>query len=176
MGASATAPGGREPAHDTVLVLDFGAQYAQLIARRVRECHVFSEVVPHDVGAAEIRARRPAALILSGGPSSVYEPGAPGLDPDVLSLGLPVLGICYGQQAMAQALGGTVEHTGAREYGRTALRASGDGVLFQGLPVDQDVWMSHGDTVTEAPPGARVTAATTTTPVAGFEDPERGLY
>jgi GMP synthase (glutamine-hydrolysing) len=176
MSASAAAREQRGPSHDTVLVLDFGAQYAQLIARRIRECHVFSEVVPHDIEPDEIRARRPAALILSGGPSSVYDPAAPGLDPDILSLGVPVLGICYGQQAMAQALGGTVEPTGAREYGRTALRASGDGVLFDGLPVEQDVWMSHGDTVTAAPPGARITAATPTAPVAGFEDPERGLY
>jgi len=176
MSASAAAREQRGPSHDTVLVLDFGAQYAQLIARRVRECHVFSEVVPHDIGPDEIRARRPAALILSGGPSSVYDPAAPGLDPDILSLGVPVLGICYGQQAMAQVLGGKVEPTGAREFGRAALRATGDGVLFNGLPVEQDVWMSHGDTVTAPPPGARVTAATPTTPVAGFEDADRGLY
>ena len=143
--------------HDTVLVLDFGAQYAQLIARRVRECHVYSEVVPCDLGPDEVRARRPRALILSGGPASVYEPGAPALDPRLLGLGIPVLGLCYGQQAMARALGGRVERTGVREYGRTALTADPDGsVLFDGLPAEQIVWMSHGDTVTAAPPGARM--------------------
>src|SRR6266516_3749718 len=163
--------------HDTVLVLDFGAQYAQLIARRVRECHVYSEVVACDVDPDEVRARRPRALILSGGPASVYEPGAPALDPRLLGLGVPVLGLCYGQQAMALALGGRVERTGVREYGRTALVADPDGsVLFDGLPSDQVVWMSHGDTVTAAPPGARVSARTEATPAAGFEDPGRGLY
>ncbi len=165
------------PSHDTVLVLDFGAQYAQLIARRVRECHVYSEVVACDIGPEEVRARRPRALILSGGPASVYEPGAPALDPRLLGLGIPVLGLCYGQQAIALALGGRVERTGVREYGRTALVADPDGsVLFSGLPSDQTVWMSHGDTVTAAPPGARVCARTEATPVAGFEDPARGLY
>jgi GMP synthase (glutamine-hydrolysing) len=165
------------PDHDTVLVLDFGAQYAQLIARRVRECHVYSEVVAYDIDPGEVRARRPRALILSGGPASVYEPGAPALDPRLLALGIPVLGLCYGQQAMAQALGGQVERTGVREYGRTALAADPDAsVLFDGLPSDQVVWMSHGDTVTAAPPGARVTACTNATPAAGFEDPDRGLY
>jgi GMP synthase (glutamine-hydrolysing) len=163
--------------HDTVLVLDFGAQYAQLIARRVRECHVYSEVVPCDLGPDEVRARRPRALILSGGPASVYEPGAPALDPRLLGLGIPVLGLCYGQQAMARALGGRVERTGVREYGRTALTADPDGsVLFDGLPAEQIVWMSHGDTVTAAPPGARISARTAATPVAGFEDRARGLY
>ena len=165
------------PSHDTVLVLDFGAQYAQLIARRVRECHVYSEVVACDSDPEEVRARRPRALILSGGPASVYEPGAPALDPRLLGLGIPVLGLCYGQQAIALALGGRVERTGVREYGRTALAADPDGsVLFSGLPSDQTVWMSHGDTVTAAPPGARVCARTEATPVAGFEDPARGLY
>src|SRR6266545_1040871 len=147
--------------HDTVLVLDFGAQYAQLIARRVRECHVYSEVVPYDVDPSEIRERGAKALILSGGPGSVYEPGAPALDPRLLGLGIPVLGLCYGQQAMAQALGGRVEPTGVREYGRTRLEASPAGsVLFRELPAEQVVWMSHGDTVSAAPPGARVTAWT----------------
>jgi GMP synthase (glutamine-hydrolysing) len=162
---------------DTVLVLDFGAQYAQLIARRVRECHVYSEVVGFDVGPDEVRRRGAKALILSGGPRSVYEPGAPALDPRLLGLGIPVLGLCYGQQAMAQALGGRVEPTGVREYGRTSLAAEPEGsLLFSGLPAEQLVWMSHGDTVTAAPPGARVTARTGATPVAGFEDRSRGLY
>jgi len=165
------------PGHDTVLVLDFGAQYAQLIARRIRECHVFSEVVACDVDPATVRAHGAKALILSGGPKSVYEPGAPALDPRLLDLGIPVLGLCYGQQAMARALGGRVEPTGVREYGRTRLRAQPDGsLLFGGLPAEQVVWMSHGDTVTAAPPGARVVASTDASPVAGFEDPERGLY
>jgi GMP synthase (glutamine-hydrolysing) len=162
--------------HDTVLVLDFGAQYAQLIARRVRECHVYSEVVPYDVDPAAVRAGGVKALILSGGPASVYEPGAPGLDPRLLDLGIPVLGLCYGQQAMARALGGRVEPTGVREYGRTSLNAETRSVLFRDLPAEQTVWMSHGDTVTGAPPGARVTAWTEAAPVAGFEDPARGLY
>ncbi|MFL6183743.1 MAG: glutamine-hydrolyzing GMP synthase, partial [Actinomycetes bacterium] len=165
------------PGHDTVLVLDFGAQYAQLIARRIRECHVFSEVVPCDVDPATVRAHDAKALVLSGGPRSVYEPGAPVLDPRLLELGIPVLGLCYGQQAMAQALGGRVEATGVREYGRTHLRARPEGsLLFGDLPAEQVVWMSHGDTVTAAPPGARVVASTDASPVAGFEDPERGLY
>ncbi len=159
---------------DTVLVLDFGAQYAQLIARRVRECHVYSEVVPCDVDPEEVRRRGARALILSGGPASVYEPGAPALDARLLGLGIPVLGLCYGQQAMARVLGGQVEPTGVREYGRTELVADPEGsVLFAELPASQVVWMSHGDTVTAAPPGARVTARTEATPVAGFEDPVR---
>src|SRR6266511_3611514 len=157
---------------DTVLVLDFGAQYAQLIARRVRECHVYSEVVPCDVEPEEVQRRGAKALILSGGTCSVYEAGAPSLDARLLGLGL-----CYGQQAMAQALGGQVEPTGVREYGRTDLVAEPErSVLFRDLPASQVVWMSHGDTVTATPPGARVTARTEATPVAGFEDPARGLY
>jgi GMP synthase (glutamine-hydrolysing) len=163
--------------HDTVLVLDFGAQYAQLIARRIRECHVFSEVVSFDVDPATVRAQGARALVLSGGPASAYELGAPTLDPHLLDLGIPVLGLCYGQQAMARALGGRVERTGVREYGRTRLQASPEGsVLFRELPADQVVWMSHGDTVTAAPPGARVVATTDAAPVAAFEDPARGLY
>ncbi|HYY81185.1 MAG TPA: glutamine-hydrolyzing GMP synthase [Actinomycetes bacterium] len=168
----------RTPAgHDSVLVLDFGAQYAQLIARRIRECHVFSEVVPCDLDPAEVRASGARALVLSGGPKSVYEPGAPALDPRLLDLGLPVLGLCYGQQAMARALGGRVEPTGVREYGRTRLRSEpGASVLLRGFPAEQVVWMSHGDTVTAAPPGARVVASTKAAPVAAFEDTARGLY
>ena len=159
----------------TVLVIDFGAQYAQLIARRVREAHVYSELIAHTATAQEIAARSPAAIILSGGPSSVYEDGAPRLDPEILDLGIPVLGICYGFQAMAQALGGTVTRSGTREYGRTVLQAASSGRLLAGLPVEQSVWMSHGDNVTVAPPGWVVTASTPGAPVAAFEDPSRPL-
>jgi GMP synthase (glutamine-hydrolysing) len=158
-----------------VFVIDFGAQYAQLIARRVRECHVYSEIVPYDIAPEDLSRRRPAGIILSGGPASVYEVGAPALNPDLLELGAPVLGICYGQQAMAQALGGEVRATGAREYGKTALdRATG--VLFRDLPSEQTVWMSHGDTVTAAPQGFRVNARTEVSPVAAMEDPQRGFF
>ena len=159
-----------------VLVLDFGAQYAQLIARRVRECHVYSEIVPFDVSLAELEVRRPAGLILSGGPASVYAPGAPAIDPGLFSLGIPVLGICYGQQAMSQALGGRVERTGLREYGRTTLAVDEPGVLLADLPSEETVWMSHSDTVTAAPPGFLVTARTASTPVATMEDSRRGLF
>jgi GMP synthase (glutamine-hydrolysing) len=159
-----------------VLVVDFGAQYAQLIARRVRECHVYSEIVPFDIPLSELEARRPAGLILSGGPASVYETGAPAVDPGLFSLGVPVLGICYGQQAMARALGGRVEPTGLREYGRTDLSVQEPGVLLRDLPAQETVWMSHSDTVTQAPPGFQVTARTDSTPVAAMEDPEHGLF
>ena len=160
-----------------VLVVDFGAQYAQLIARRVREARVYSEVVPHSTPVAQMLARNPAAIILSGGPSSVYADGAPGFDPALLEAGVPVFGMCYGFQAMAQALGGTVEQTGAREYGNTSAAISGlDSTLFSGQPTTQAVWMSHGDSVTQAPAGATVTASTPGTPVAAIEDDERRLY
>jgi GMP synthase (glutamine-hydrolysing) len=159
-----------------VLVVDFGAQYAQLIARRVRECHVYSEIVPFDTPVAELEARRPAGLILSGGPASVYEPGAPAADPRLFDLGVPVLGICYGQQAMAEALGGRVEPTGLREYGRTQLQVTDPGVLLQDLPPEETVWMSHSDTVIAAPPSFQVTARSPSTPVAAMEDPQRGLF
>ncbi|HBJ73210.1 MAG TPA: GMP synthase (glutamine-hydrolyzing) [Actinobacteria bacterium] len=159
----------------TVLVVDFGAQYAQLIARRVREGQVYSEIVPFTITAAEVAARKPAAVVLSGGPSSVYDDGAPQLDPGILELGIPVFGICYGFQAMAQALGGTVANTGGREYGRTQLEVSNHGRLFAGLPTSLQVWMSHGDGVTHAPEGFSVTASTPGAPVAAFEDAERKL-
>jgi GMP synthase (glutamine-hydrolysing) len=161
---------------DAVLVVDFGAQYAQLIARRVRECHVYSEIVPWSMPVAEMLAKRPKAIILSGGPKSVYSPGAPGIDSSLFSAGVPTFGICYGHQVMAAALGGTVARTGQAEYGSTRLRVATPGVLFAELPVHQLVWMSHGDSVVEAPDGFSVTASTETTPVAGFEDPARGLY
>ncbi|ATL65837.1 glutamine-hydrolyzing GMP synthase [Nocardia terpenica] len=157
-----------------VLVVDFGAQYAQLIARRVRESSVYSEVVPHTMTVEEIAERQPLAVILSGGPASVYAEGAPQLDARLFDLNVPVFGICYGFQAMAQALGGTVAHTGTREYGRTELNIDG-GVLHGGLPTIQPVWMSHGDAVTDAPEGFEVTGTTAGAPVAAFEDPARRL-
>ena len=159
-----------------VLVVDFGAQYAQLIARRVREASVYSEIVPHTIPVAEMLAKKPAAIILSGGPSSVYEEGAPSIDPAIFSAGVPVLGICYGFQTMAHALGGTVGRTGTREYGHTEASVSGDSCLFDGTPDDQIVWMSHGDAVQGAPEGFTVTASTAETPVAAFESSERRLY
>ncbi len=155
-------------------MVDFGAQYAQLIARRVREARVFSEVIPHTATVEEIRARDPRAVVLSGGPASVYADGAPRLDPALFDLGVPVFGICYGFQAMAAALGGTVERTGTSEYGRTDLTVLG-GELHSGLPGTQPVWMSHGDAVTAAPAGFEVTAASAGAPVAAFEDRSRGL-
>ena len=174
--ASIPQPGA--PEHP-VLVVDFGAQYAQLIARRVREAHVYSEIVPHTVTAAEVAAKRPQAIVLSGGPSSVYEPGAPRLDPEIFELGVPVLGICYGFQVMASELGGEVARTGRREYGatRAALDApAGTSKLLEGQPTQQQVWMSHGDSVTRAPEGFDVLASTPDTPVAAFANPRRGLY
>jgi GMP synthase (glutamine-hydrolysing) len=158
-----------------VLVVDFGAQYAQLIARRIRECHVYSEIIPYDARPEDLAARRPAGVVLSGGPASVYEPGAPALNRGVLEIGVPVLGICYGQQAMAQVLGGDVSATGVREYGKTDLEAGG-GLLLRDLPARQTVWMSHADAVARAPEGFRVTGRTDATPVAAMEDPERGFF
>jgi GMP synthase (glutamine-hydrolysing) len=158
-----------------VLVVDLGGQYSHLIARRVRECRVYSELVPHRISPAEVRARNPAALILSGGPASVYAEGAPRVDPGLFELGVPALGICYGMQLMAQELGGRVERTGVSEFGKTGLRAA-HGALFEGLPEEQTVWMSHRDSVAAPPEGARVTAGSPSTPIAAFEDPERRLY
>jgi GMP synthase (glutamine-hydrolysing) len=186
------ASGGRTPqtppksadneAPDTVLVVDFGAQYAQLIARRVRECHVYSEIVPHTMPTAEMLARRPKAIILSGGPASVYAPGAPPPPDGLFEAGVPVLGICYGFQLMISNLGGTVRRTGGGEYGATALDvpAAGalpaGGTLLGGLPARQQVWMSHGDTCAAPPPGFTVTATTAATPVAAAEHEARRLY
>ena len=158
-----------------VLVLDFGGQYSQLIARRVREARVYSELVSHRISAAEVRRRNPLALVLSGGPASVYAPGAPQLEPAIFELGIPTLGICYGMQLMARDLGGSVEATGGSEYGKAELAAE-DSALFHDLPSEQTVWMSHGDSVTAAPAGARVVAHSTSTPIAAFEDPHRKLY
>jgi GMP synthase (glutamine-hydrolysing) len=157
-----------------VLVVDFGAQYAQLIARRVREARVFSEVIPHTASVDEIKARDPLAVVLSGGPASVYADGAPQLDPALFDLGVPVFGICYGFQAMAQALGGAVARTGTSEYGRTELNVVG-GELHSDLPDTQPVWMSHGDAVTSAPEGFEVVATSAGAPVAGFENRARRL-
>jgi GMP synthase (glutamine-hydrolysing) len=165
-----------------VLVVDFGAQYAQLIARRVREAHVYSEIVPHTISAGEVSARRPVALILSGGPASVYEEGAPSMDRAILELGVPTLGICYGAQVMAQLLGGRVARTGVREYGRTELsrtelsRADETSSLLFELPERTTCWMSHGDSITEAPEGFRVSARTADVPVAVMEDSARRLF
>jgi GMP synthase (glutamine-hydrolysing) len=184
---------------DTVLVVDFGAQYAQLIARRVRECHVYSEIVPSTMTAAEMLAKNPKAIILSGGPSSVYADGAPPAPAGLLDAGVPTLGLCYGFQLMVNGLGGTVERTGAAEYGATVLTRGDDppqtppahggepsppfplgppagGILLAGLPKTLRVWMSHGDTATAAPPGFTVTARTEATPVAAIENPAQGLF
>jgi len=159
-----------------VLVVDFGAQYAQLIARRVREASVYSEIVHHNISAEEVRAKNPAAIILSGGPSSVYEDGSPKLDPKILELGVPVLGICYGFQILAQTLGGRVDKTGKREYGATKLSIASGGTLLAGQPDLQVCWMSHGDQVMQAPSGFEVLASTETTPVAAFESKEKKIY
>ncbi|MEO5877206.1 MAG: glutamine-hydrolyzing GMP synthase [Streptosporangiaceae bacterium] len=164
-----------EQSFDTVLVVDFGAQYAQLIARRVRECHVFSEIVPSTMPVAEMLARRPRAIILSGGPASVYEPGAPAAPEGLFEAGVPVLGICYGFQVMAQTLGCVVERTDVAEYGRTPVKVTG-GSLFEGLPAAYQVWMSHGTYASAAPEGFVVTASTEVTPIAAFENPAAGLY
>jgi GMP synthase (glutamine-hydrolysing) len=162
---------------DTVLVVDYGAQYAQLIARRVREARVFSEIVPSTMSVADLLAKRPNAIILSGGPSSVYAEGAPQVDPALFDTGVAAFGICYGFQAMALALGGEVRRTGRSEFGATALSvaAGTGGVLFAGLPDEQQVWMSHGDAVIAPPPGFTTTAVTEGAPVAAFEDVDRGL-
>jgi GMP synthase (glutamine-hydrolysing) len=162
-------------AQETVLVVDYGAQYAQLIARRVREAHVYSEIVPHSMPVAEIIAKRPAAVILSGGPKSVYEPGAPQVDKALFAAGVPVLGICYGFQAMAQALGGTVAKTGLSEFGRTLLTIDAPGKLTDEFLSTFQVWMSHGDSVTLPPPGFTALAHTAGAQVAAFECLEQRL-
>src|SRR3954471_2885705 len=182
---------------DEVVVLDYGAQYSQLIARRVRECGVFSELLPHHVGADEVARRAPEGPILSGGaggggarrgapappprrlsggPASVYADGAPRLDPELLELGIPVLGICYGMQLVALSLGGRVEGAEIGEFGRSKLPVREPGRLLAGLPPDQTCWMSHRDTVFEPPPGFTALASSTASPVAAFESPERAVY
>ena len=148
-----------------VLVVDFGAQYAQLIARRVREARVYSEIVPHSISASEVQAKAPAAIILSGGPSSVYEADSPQLDAGILELGVPILGICYRFQTLATLLGANVDKTGKREYGATDLKVRDGGVLLAGQPELQVCWMSHGDQVVAAPAGFDILASTETTPI-----------
>ena len=159
-----------------VLVVDFGAQYAQLIARRVREASVYSEIVPHTITASEVSALNPAAIILSGGPASVYEKDSPKLDAKILELGIPILGICYGFQILAQSLGGRVDRTGLREYGATSLEIKDGGVLLDNQPSLQVCWMSHGDQVMQAPQGFEVLASTKTTPVAAFESKQKKIF
>jgi GMP synthase (glutamine-hydrolysing) len=170
-------PDSQHASQPTVLVVDFGAQYAQLIARRVREARVYSEIVPFDITVAEIERRAPAALILSGGPASVFAEGAPHMDPRILELGIPIMGLCYGIQEMALQLGGEIPKTDVGEYGFAKLTVTEpDSSLFEGLPVEQQVWMSHRDSVGTAPAGFIVTACTDTTGVAAMEDPSRKLY
>src|SRR6266511_870068 len=166
-----------EPAAEErpVLVLDLGGQYSQLIARRVRECRVYSELVHHSISAEAVRARNPLALVLSGGPASVFAEGAPRVDRRLFELGVPTLGICYGMQLMAQELGGSVERTGVSEFGKTELEAV-QGELFANLPTEQVCWMSHRDSVTAPPEGARVVGSSRSTPIAAFEHRERRLY
>ena len=160
----------------TVFVVDFGAQYAQLIARRVREARVYSEIVSNRVTADEVERRKPAAIILSGGPKSVHVNGAPSLDPRIYELGIPILGICYGCQLVAQQLGGTVARGDKGEYGRTRVNRIGDSALLDALPESFDVWMSHFDAVSEVPPGFRVTASTADAPMAVLENAKRRIY
>ena len=162
--------------YDTVLVVDFGAQYAQLIARRVREAHVYSEIVPHTMPIEDMLAKKPAGIIFSGGPKSVHVEGAPSIDPVIYSTGVPILGICYGAQLVALQLGGEVARTGKGEYGRTQLDVVGNSPLFGGLPPQQDVWMSHFDSIVAAPDGFQVTARTAEVPVAALEDVDRRIY
>ena len=164
------------PGFDTVLVLDFGAQYGQLIARRVRECHVYSQLIPFDTPLGEIRARRPRGLILSGGPMSVYVDDAPRPDPALFALGVPILGICYGAQLMALELGGTVTRTGASEFGKTGLTVIANGTLLDGLGPEEQCWMSHRDCITQAPAGFTKLAMSAGAPVAAMEDRARSYY
>src|SRR5687767_2240298 len=161
---------------EEVVVLDYGGQYSQLIARRVRECGVFSELLPHHAGWEEVERRRPRGLILSGGPASVYADGAPPLDRRLLELGIPVLGICYGMQLLTRELGGRVEGAEVGEFGRSQLHVTEPGRLLAGLPAEQTCWMSHRDTVFAPPPGFTALAASTASPVAALEDTERDLY
>ena len=159
-----------------VLVVDLGAQYAQLIARRVREAHVYSEIVPSSITAAEVSAKAPGAIILSGGPASVYEPGSPSIDTAIYDLGIPILGICYGAQLLARDLGGTVEATGRGEYGRTTLAVSAADHLLTSWPDEVTVWMSHGDAITAGPTGSVALASTPEAPVAAFSDEDRRIF
>jgi GMP synthase (glutamine-hydrolysing) len=163
-------------ATEEVVVLDYGGQYSQLIARRLRECGVFSELLPHHTPIENIAARKPRGLVLSGGPASVYAEGAPRLDRELLELGVPVMGICYGMQLLVHELGGRVEQAEVGEFGRSDLHVSEPGVLLRGMPAEQTCWMSHRDTVFEPPPGFTALASSSSSPVAAVEDPERGIY
>jgi GMP synthase (glutamine-hydrolysing) len=168
--------GGLAAANEEIVVIDYGGQYSQLIARRVRDCGVFSELLPHDVPLEEISRRKPRGIILSGGPASVYAEGAPRLDRALLDLGVPVMGICYGMQLLVHELGGRVEQAEAGEFGRSELHISNAGALLRGMPRDQTCWMSHRDTVFEPPPGFTALASSSASPVAAVEDAERGIY
>jgi len=172
----AEEPVGKAVGSEEVVVLDYGGQYSQLIARRIRDCGVFSELLPHTVPLAVLAARRPRAIVLSGGPASVYAPGAPRLDPGLLELGVPVLGICYGMQLLVHELGGRVEQAEVGEFGRSELTVSEHGRLFAGTPREQTCWMSHRDTVFAPPPGFTALASSTASPVAAVEDVARGIY
>src|SRR5262245_43718383 len=172
----AARPGGAPAASEEVVVIDYGGQYSQLIARRIRDCGVFSELLPHGVALAEVARRRPRAIVLSGGPASVYAPGAPRLERGLLELGVPVLGICYGMQLLVHELGGRVEQAEVGEFGRSDLTVSEPGRLLVGLPREQTCWMSHRDTVYEPPPGFTALASSSASPVAAVEDAERGVY
>jgi GMP synthase (glutamine-hydrolysing) len=163
-------------ASEEVVVLDYGGQYSQLIARRVRDCGVFSELLPYDVPLQELARRKPRGIILSGGPASVYAEGAPRLDRGLLELGVPVMGICYGMQLLVHELGGRVEQAEIGEFGRSDLHVSDSGVLLKGMPREQTCWMSHRDTVFEPPPGFTALASSSASPVAAVEDSQRGLY
>src|SRR5580704_5498731 len=172
-------PAGEEPTetprvNEEIIVLDYGGQYSQLIARRVRDCGVFSELLPSHVPLAEIERRKPRGIILSGGPASVYAEGAPKLDRGLLELGVPVMGICYGMQLLVHELGGKVEEAEVGEFGRSELHVRDPGVLLKGMPLEQTCWMSHRDTVFEPPPGFTALASSPSSPVAAVEDPERG--
>src|SRR4051812_22678149 len=180
MSSSAATPSVAAPERpattEEVLVLDFGGQYSQLIARRIRECGVFSELLRHDVPLDQLEQRRPPGIVLSGGPASVYAEGAPELRTELLELGVPVLGICYGMQAMARELGGRVGRAGGGGFGRTDLRGRPPGRLMAGLPAGRTCWWGHRDTVFEEPPGFVGLASSPASPVAALEAPERGLY
>src|SRR5688572_13034965 len=163
-------------AHSKILILDFGSQYTQVIARRIRECQVYSEIVRFDIPAAEVAASKPNGIVLSGGPASVYDDGAPQLDPGIFSLGVPVLGICYGMQLIAQHLGGRVEYSARREYGPSMLHIANGSRLFDGIEGQLDIWNSHGDKVSALPPGFHSAAHTENSPFAAIEDADRRLY
>jgi GMP synthase (glutamine-hydrolysing) len=173
---TAVTPSSADPATDEVIVLDYGGQYSQLIARRVRDCGVFSELLPHHVPLEEVARRKPRGIILSGGPASVYADGAPPLDLGLLELGVPVMGICYGMQLLVHTLGGRVEQAEVGEFGRSELQVADPGVLLKGMPREQTCWMSHRDTVYEPPPGFTALASSSGSPVAAVEDPERNIY